>query len=174
MSTEGQDTFSKILPFIFFIVGAAMLVVGIVLALNAHQSIQWPTVEAKIIKSEIYTELPSATNDNKRPIYYPIIEYQYIVDETQYIGNRISFGRYGSSNINYSKNVISLYPINSIQVIHYKKDNPATSVLEPGVHFNTFIVGFFGIAFMIVSIISWYMLVKLPAKKAETSLTNND
>lgn len=100
----------------------------------------WPTVEGKVVFSQVKTEVAfrfgheselgrNHTDLNTYTIR-PAIAYRYAVKDTTYTGTTVSFApRYGEA---YSREIVSRYPLSSRCTVYYDPDAPSSAVLMPG------------------------------------------
>ncbi len=120
------------------LVGAIFLAVGL-LFLNAYRrrieraraSRFWPTVEGKIIASDIAV---LDDTDDSDDYYRPNIVYRYIVKDRGYEGRSAAFGMENAKlrNRDRVEKVQVRYPVGGNVMVHYDPADPSVSTLEPG------------------------------------------
>ena len=59
------------------------------------------------------------------------IDYIYSINETNYIGNQITFGARGNHDRSFAESYIRKYPVGRTIIVYYKVDEPFFAVLEP-------------------------------------------
>ena len=108
----------------------------------AKSSVEWPAVSGKIVQSG-FREVPPHGEDGWR---YPLdIRYEYSIGNKAYSCGEISFSSPGIFDRNFvdSKNkaeqLTRRYPKGREVEVHYKPDNPAMAVLEPGLGYENYI-----------------------------------
>ncbi len=109
---------------------------------RSHRSLRWPQVKGKILASELIedpnVDLHSITH------YSLDIAYEYEVGGVRYKSERVSFeGRIMSSTKLRVERVEAGYPTKAEVLVYFDPDNPAFSVLEPGVELRSAWYGLF-------------------------------
>jgi hypothetical protein len=83
----------------------------------------WPATEGEVVKSEVYRD---------RGVYYPRVEYRYLVEGSELTGSVVSFG--GVFGTNFSKtparSVVDHYPSGRQVLVYYDPRRPSRSCLE--------------------------------------------
>ena len=121
------------------LVGAVIFIsVGILIAFSAYstyktseESKTWPTVNGKIIRSEIeqHDSTTGEGPDKKNPApEYAKIAYQYNVDGQRYESTKISF----TSSSGNAQQIISRYPKGKSVRVYYNPEKTSQAVLLPG------------------------------------------
>ena len=99
-------------------------------------SVEWPSVEGKVIKSELS---PSTFARRRGGVNYsPNIRYSYTVNGRKLTSNRIMFGGVMAGRASKMQKYIERYPEDSIVKIYYDPTNPESAVLEPNVNDASF------------------------------------
>lgn len=126
--------------------GFAMATYGVLFVVEAQGSVQWPTVQGEIVRSEVARIRYS---DGLR--YEPDVHYRYEVDGVSHEGTRISFNersRAVRENNEYDvKRLVNMYPLGEICEVHYDPSDAANATLEAGVGKYTFVWLAAGFAF---------------------------
>lgn len=114
------------------------LVIALIIAIGAisllFKSSKWPSVTANIISVdiiEIYHSPNSAITNHKNTHSYEIdIHYQYVVEGTTYIGNKLYAGLPNilSTQLE-AENVLHQFPRNAVVTVYYNPHNPEASAL---------------------------------------------
>jgi hypothetical protein len=120
--------FSWILPVMLIGIGASWLSFGAFHLMRANASLTWPQAEGAILSSQAKRENP----DNK--LYTPRIQYSYSVGAKSYTGSRLRYGVALALPLPESQEIVRAYPPRAAARVHYKPDDPAESVLEPGLN----------------------------------------
>lgn len=99
---------------------------------NAKASTSWPTVNARITKSEV----EERRGRRGRRTYHANIEYAYSVDGKSYTSDRISYGGTGED----AEETVARFALGSTHEARYDPANPSESVLVPGVTIFTYLI----------------------------------
>lgn len=103
---------------------------------EARQSVQWPTVPGRIVRSGVDV---SVSEDRSRPVndretrsYSAVISYEFEVDGKPFTGSRIAVvsDQFGSEA--WAEATAEKFPVGTDVTVSYNPDNPEQSVLEPG------------------------------------------
>ena len=86
--------------------------------------------------------------DEVRFTYEAVVTYSYSVDGVDHEGDRISIGAAGSGDPELAEAIRGRYPVGGEVPVHYDPSDPASSVLEPGVHGSTYILAIIGVVFL--------------------------
>lgn len=151
----------RLLVILFFIVGIAILVYGILNIRSAAKYKKWPMAHGFIIDNA--ATAPEMGTEGKTPksnFYTVNIVYEYFVhDMTYYSTNISSFGydmflpskAYYSGSIEKIKDVLDKYAIGDGIPVYYDPDNPQDSVIDPGLKAPVFLPAVLGILLMMIS-----------------------
>ncbi len=144
---------ATVFPYIFILIGLAILYFGFKNLSAAKESTQWPTAQGKIASS-IVTEDTSSSGRNRSSsvTYGAAVRYEFTVDSTKYSGNTVSFGNYSSSDPSHAQGIVNAYPTGKTVTIYYKKSDPTQSVLEPGVKTQAYFMPLIGLIFFLVGL----------------------
>ena len=93
----------------------------------------WPTVEGKILKSEVVQQYFFLQQYS----YEPRIHYSYSVEGKTYESDSISMRFLSSKSADTVQEVVGNYPAGSQATVYYNPDDPEESVLIPGVSVGT-------------------------------------
>jgi len=138
---------------VFFAIGIAVTTWGWNVLGNAKASTSWPSVEGKVVSSEVERERTSRRSGGRRrtsTTYEAAIHYRYTVNGTEYSSDRVSFGEYSSSNRAHAQGIVSRYPAGKTVQVYYDPNDPEVAVLESGTSWSCYIPIGIGIAFVIV------------------------
>src|ERR1051326_6157872 len=131
-----------IAPDLLFAVGATAIggyggAVGWRELARAADSTEWPTVDGEIEETGVLTE----AGERGGTLYQPEVRYHYRVGDVQYVSDRISFGGVISMSWRaWAQGIVARYRnVKAVQV-RYFPTYPDVAVLEPGVHWTSWIV----------------------------------
>lgn len=130
---------------IFILIGLIFFITGIINIIRGFSSKNWPSVQGKVVSSDIQIQ----RNTSRGPNYTPAILFEYFINGTRYFSNKISFGGTSSRLISIQKTLIK-YPTGSNVLVYYNPQKPQIAVLEPGITFSTIIFLLVGIILTIV------------------------
>jgi len=106
---------------VFSIAGIVGLRWGVRTRRKAIASENWPTVEGKVVSSE----LPSLLEEGGTT-WKPVIVYGYVVNGTSYLSSRVQFMNVVSGSSTFcdplGKSILEKYPVGKTVAVHY---NPA-------------------------------------------------
>lgn len=122
---------------------------------DALNSKTWPSVDGKIISSEIKTRISSTSTKNE---YEPIIRYEYSVEGKIYISDKILFGSAIYLRKKVAENFLNNYKVGKKVQAFYNPNNPNISVLEPGANWDAYKILLFGLGFIIISLIIFFLV----------------
>ena len=119
---------------------------------KALRSTEWPQVTGKILASDIYE---GELDDDEHTV---TTNYEYHVDGVRYVSDRVSFRpRVKSSNLDIVKQAAVRYRPKGREVsVYYYPENPAFSVLEPGVRFYDVWSGLFFLSLGAASVVIYF------------------
>lgn len=144
------------------IIGSIILAIGVGVTIwgfstleSAKESLSWPTVEGKVLQSDIerVRKISSRRKKRKRKSrisYQANIFYEYSVKSNKYSSDKISFGDYSSSSQSHARSIVNRYPKGKTVKVYYNPETPELAVLEPGVSWATYIPLGSGIFFILI------------------------
>lgn len=127
---------------IFSVVGLLMFCVGVKEVWESNASKTWPATQGKVLASFVRTPRAGA-----KRLYSPVVQYEFAVDGKTYGSQRVSFGSYQSSRSSHAEAVVARYPVGAEVRVHYKANDPAASVLEPGSEMTNIMLPLLGLVF---------------------------
>ena len=108
------------------------LIVGAIIALvgysRGHAAKSWPTVTGKITCSSL-VDSTIPTKRGPQTTTWPNIKFQYEVDGTKFLGDRIRFDQHANTQ---AAEYVGEHALNKQIDVYYNPTDPADSVLEPG------------------------------------------
>ncbi|MBF0467960.1 MAG: DUF3592 domain-containing protein [Desulfamplus sp.] len=110
----------------------------------AKLSVDWPVAQGRVISSwvERHHDLERGTSFEAK------VAYEYIVEGVPFEGNRIFFGKAGSSHLSTEEEIVSIYPAGKSVHVYYKPGNPEVCLLEPGKTGKSKLLIVFGMIFL--------------------------
>lgn len=95
----------------------------------ARASHTWPTVQGRVVRSEIRPNRPA----NGLPGYRALVRYEYTVDGEDYEGHEVASGDFPYRSARSATRRIQPYALGSTVVVRYFPAEPELAVLEPGI-----------------------------------------
>jgi hypothetical protein len=138
---------SRLVFTLFGLIGLAVLLWGGWLFYYGLASAAWPTVPGRITQAAV---AHSRTDPSRGTLTADSadIRYAYAVGEQQFIGHRLSFGYFYSSNVgSETGDYLLRYSVGKQVTVYYDPGNPAEAVLEPGIGPSIFILIAIGAGF---------------------------
>lgn len=142
---------------VFGAVGIGLGIWGWGVLTNARVSEGWPTVEGRVVRSEVDHSTDAEGGDS----YTPEIEYEYTVDGLEYENNRVRFGENSYSSRRRAEEETGRYPVGRRVEVYYEPGDPDNSVLEPGATLGSYLGVVMGAMFLGIGLIS-APLIMLP------------
>ena len=130
-------------PLLLRIGGVLVLIVGTIVVLvmgaawlNSRDAHEWPTAEARVIRSEIEVSKKQGPVGRSRRTHVDFfalkLDYEYEVDGERYTGDQVSLA---ANPCGYDRGEIERwtrkYSLGSMIDVHYKPSYPAFSVVQP-------------------------------------------
>jgi hypothetical protein len=155
-----KNLFLIIFSLSFFGIGIGFGIWGWSQLKKAKESKKWPSVNGKIISSEVVRK---KSNNSKRKssstTYGAEIVYEYFVSEKKYSSNKISFSEYSSSDISHAQKIVNIYFPGKTVTVYYNPEDPYTAVLETGTTFVTYIPVIISVIFSIIGGVCLFILI---------------
>lgn len=110
---------------VFMIPGAVCVLWGVWQCWTISASRFWPTVEARVVHSEVtrtYSKYHTAS-------HHPRIAYQYRIDDATYVSSQLDWGRFGTTEAE-AQRVADSYPVGRVIQVYYDPSRPHRSVIE--------------------------------------------
>lgn len=122
-----------------FVGGPILVIIGIVIFYffggnfrQAHISSSWPTAQGRITHSEMVVD-DYGPGSSRRVWYGLDITYDYMVDEQQYSSSHVTAFDVRTNHRTPIEDTVSRYPVGTIVTVYYDPEQPASSLLEPGI-----------------------------------------
>lgn len=158
-----QFFFRNVFPLIFVAVGSGILYYGIGQLQLASESATWPSVEGRVVESEVLRKRDSEGSVT----YHAEVFYEYRVAGMTYNGNRVAFGDYGSSDPGHARGIVNRYPADRRVDVHFHPGDPAEAVLETGRQGQAWFLPLFGSVFLAAGVLAfWGIRRMLPADES--------
>ncbi|MDD4205780.1 MAG: DUF3592 domain-containing protein [Candidatus Delongbacteria bacterium] len=166
--------FGRIFPLIFVAVGFGLFWKGSSDMEMAKKSETWPTVEGKILSSEVVRKTSSSSNGGSSTTYHAEVEYEYTIDGKRYFSDRVSFGQYGSSDRGHAAGIVNIYSPGETATVYYNPEDYNLAVLETGAGFGSWMMLIIGSIFGIAGIVMFWKLPATMNKKLEQNSGLNE
>jgi hypothetical protein len=138
------------------LVGTCVVVGGLVGMVRSSRSTEWPTAEGTVIASGIDT-----VRGDDGTTYRIAARYTYQVNEVAHVGSRVSYNPGGSDWATAARAVAKYAPGMPV-VVHYDRNKPSRSVLEPGMAMAGIIAVVVGLSLLVSSAVTIALLLRRP------------
>jgi hypothetical protein len=140
------------------VIGSVVTYYGLGMIRKAKANLSWPSVEGRIVRSEIITtESWSSSLNSLQRLYSPEVEYEYtvpgqILTDQMFTGENIKIGITGSSASDkaYAERYLAKYPVGKTVPVFFDPSKPQDSILEPGPSGITYAGLAIGLFFMVI------------------------
>lgn len=120
---------------------------------NAKASQTWPKTSGKITHSSVSTSR-SRSNGKTKTLYSSDVTYQYQVQSRDYTCSNVFFGGDASSSSSSAAHqLVERYPTGRQVDVFYDPKHPENAVLEPGAHWQSYLVYGIGLLFLVVGLL---------------------
>ncbi len=119
---------------VFMLVGIGLFFLGIQAWKNAEASRSWPSVQGKVISSEVTTRHShsSGSHGGTSTTYGAEIIYQYSYQGQEYRSNKGGMMRSSSSEYSFADRTVRRYPPGTPVKVFVDPKKPSESLLTPG------------------------------------------
>jgi hypothetical protein len=150
-NSRGGILFGLVIGLIFTVLGYFVtFTFGKPILDQARASVQWPKVPGVITRSVLAT----SRSKKKKTMYSFDVEYRYEVAGEELVCNNVYFGGdFSSSSSAGANEVVRRYPVGAKVDVAYDPNNPVNAVLEPGAHWQSYILYGIGLAFLVVGVL---------------------
>ncbi|MFN3491793.1 MAG: DUF3592 domain-containing protein [Anaerolineales bacterium] len=130
--------------FIIFIIGAFILIGGLLELFRAISSKTWSATQGVITHVGHYSTRKSSG--------VPVFFYDYTVNGEKYTGSRIVFGGglLGVIHYKFIQSEMQQYKEGQTVTVYYKESSPKNSVLQPGLKWQTYVQAGVGILLVVL------------------------
>lgn len=116
---------------LFIVVVAVPLIIFLRSTLKATATNRWPSVEGRVLSSEVTSHRSLNSNGTHTTIYTPKVVYEYAVSGQPYRGEQVSYSAVdGTSMGGFAEEIVSKYPAGSAVRVFYDPAQPGEAVLE--------------------------------------------
>ena len=165
MGNQGFKGFMKLAGPIFTLLGGGFLIIGVYNIRSASESESWPTAEGVVVSS-IVSE--SRDPGERHSTYGAEVRYEYTVEGVTQEGDRVRFGgNVSSSNPSGARETVERYREGSAIAVFYDPEDPARSVLEPGMSGAVFLFPGIGGLFFVIGVVILFLLLRSNPKDLE-------
>jgi len=117
------------LPFLIFI--GILVLATLRNVRKSGRSKRWPSIEGRVITSEVVSRRSLDSSGTHTTIYEPSIRYAFNLNGQRFESKTISFGGIaGTSAPDFAESVVAKYPAGSSVEVFYNSAKPTESVLE--------------------------------------------
>jgi len=164
----------RIFPWIFVLIGVALLVFGVRGVSRAKASEGWPKVQGRILSSEVERSRSSSRGSGSNrsrssTTYRAEILYEFKVEGVIYNGNRVAYGDYGSSGPQHARRIVNRYPVDHEVQVFYQPGQPEECLLEPGLKKQAWFIPGAGALFAGIGVL---LAIWLPRARRLKSVSN--
>jgi len=160
MSNKNSSPLTLFIMGIVFIISGWMVYthIGKPMVEEAEVSENWPTTSGEVTASDI----SQYTNDKGKIMYSTAINYEFMVDNKSFIGDRVSLSSNGSStsSLKQVKKALKTYPVDAKVTVYYDPELPNNAVLEPGADVFIYIMKYTPWLFVFFGVLMLWQLVK--------------
>ena len=148
--------FAYLFPLLVLMVGSWALWHSISLLKDAYASSAWLTTSGTITRSDLGSRTEPGKSED-RTSYWPIVEYQFVVEGETFEGSNITLdgtrsGPHIGTGEKQAKEVLARYQMHSGVDVHYDPSDPTASTLETGVAATNLILPVLSIVLMLTGL----------------------
>ncbi len=150
---------------LFVLIGLGMLGFSIRNLIYSQKPRAWPTVQGKVVSSEIRTK--SASDSTTHEVR---VTYKYQVAGLEYEGKRLAYGYGGSSNRNSHELILKKLKEAKTVSVRYDPAKPSEAVLSFGMTNGTLFLLVFGVIW--TTFITGFIFIAQMSKQGEVGILN--
>ena len=164
MKHKKPSAISDLLPLIFVVAGIGLLIWTTYKTIESMESRSWPSVEGRIVTSEI-----NWSRGSDGQMASALIEYNYVINAIVYKSDRVGVGSSVSSDrvSKGMREVVARYTVGKLVPVYYNPDDHGASVLESGLHSGLLIPLIVGIVFTVLGFFSYRTALRMRRKAEE-------
>jgi hypothetical protein len=133
MSPARRFFVARLFPWFVVLAGVAAAYIGVETMRAARESLTWPAVDGRVIRTSIQTERSSRDSATAGSVTYrPVVVYAFSVNGATHEGQRVSFGEYATADEADARRVVEEYSVGRTVRVYYQPDDPGQAVLRPG------------------------------------------
>lgn len=138
---------SRILPWVFVLIGGVFLYYGNQELSSAQSMADWARTEGQIISSSV-----ESTQYGTSRTYHALIVYEYRSGGRVFHGTRLTLADHPFRRAADAQAVVHRYPVGRTVTVYYDPFNATKSVLEPGSPWQPYVVLGIGGLFILVGL----------------------
>lgn len=148
-----------IFPFVFIVAGFSALFSGMGNLVKGFESYSWERETATIVESRVIQTNRGQSKKASRK-YAPIITYSYLINEEEYLSDKVLFGfissfrLFSSSKVN-AKKWTEKYPVGANVNIYVNPDKKSESVILNGAKISSLFLPLLGVILLIIGVFSF-------------------
>ncbi len=119
----------------FLVLGVVIFRGGLRILHRSQASINWPTVQGEVIRSEVRGDRDRNHEDS---LPWADIQVRYVVHGQSYESNQERFEEGTNMNIQTVRVLVNRYPVGQPATVYYNPDNPQEALLDPGVRGSSY------------------------------------
>lgn len=150
----------RYLPPSIIVLGAGIIVAGLLAGQRSHRSRKWPTTEGTVIASGIVRESSSSSSSTistNQSVYKPEVAYEYEINGERYVSNKIELLDISTNNRGRAESIQRRYTVGDTVRVHVDPNNPERAVLQPGGKSGSCLLIVVGSGFVIIAfIMMWF------------------
>jgi len=113
------------------LLGAVLFLIGLLHFRKVRASGSWPFTPGRIISSKIDRSVTRGGQDEADSVSFtPLIQYEYVVDNQRYVGDRIGFIGKSYSRQKQAEEALQSFPVGASVWVFYDPAKPGKAVLE--------------------------------------------
>ena len=113
------------------LLGAGMFLLGWFQFRKVQSSRSWPYTPGRILSAKVDTSITRGNQDEADTTsYLPVIQYEYVVDNQHYLGNRIAFVARSYSRRKQAEEAMKAFEAGASVWVFYDPAKPGQAVLE--------------------------------------------
>lgn len=122
--------------------------------LNAVRSDDFRTTTGTVTSNEVVRRM-----GDDGPRYIAEIRYAYSVAGRHYTGDKYRFGAFNRTDKRWARQLADAHPVGRSVTVYYDADNPALSVLAPGLQGSSLLILMFLAPFNVVMLGMWWYVL---------------
>jgi hypothetical protein len=156
---------ARVFPWFVVAVGSGFVFLGVENTSRAGESVDWPTVEGRVIRTTIELETQRTTaRSAATTTWRPVVVYEYMVGGTRYEGDRVAFGEYATADRGDAEAVVAKYGTGTAVSVSFDTSDPSVAVIEPGDAGVPWLFAALGALFVVVGLGFAVLFPKLVAR----------
>ena len=113
------------------LLGAGLFLIGYLQFRKVHASHSWQYTPGRILSVKIESTTTRGNPDEPDlTSFFPVIQYEYVVDNQHYLGNRIAFSTRSYSRSKQAEEALKAFQVGASVWVFYDPAQPGQAVLE--------------------------------------------